>query len=219
MHQRIVLRANPAGRGTSHPGWQHHCSSPKLHYTAENALCKTIKQVLSRRRSGRESQIDRAAAGSAHVRAVHPGCARMPTDLQQTMEGLAVLLTLDKYAPLAYTCVCKNVDIGAAMVIIETSVFARQVQALLTDEEYRELQAALIERPNAGAIMVGSGGLRKMRWGRPGKGKRGGLRVIYYWAVAQEQLLMLFVYPKSEQEDLTAQQLRILRQIVEEEYP
>ena len=105
------------------------------------------------------------------------------------------------------------------MVIIETSVFTRQVEASLTDEEYRELQAALTERPNTGAIMVGSGGLRKMRWGRPGKGKRGGLRVIYYWAVAQEQLLMLFIYPKSEQEDLTAQQLRILRQIVEEEYP
>lgn len=105
------------------------------------------------------------------------------------------------------------------MVIIETSVFTRQVQALLSDEEYRELQKALANRPNAGSVIVGSGGLRKLRWATKGKGKRGGSRVIYYWAVAQEQLLMLLIYRKSEQEDLTRGQLKILKKIVEEEYP
>jgi len=64
----------------------------------------------------------------------------------------------------------------------------------------------------------GSGGLRKLRWSLPGRGKRGGARVIYYWAVIQEQLLMLFMYPKSERDDLTAAQIKILRTIVEEEY-
>jgi hypothetical protein len=105
------------------------------------------------------------------------------------------------------------------MVIIETSVFSRQVQALLTDEEYRELQKALVSRPHVGALIPGSGGLRKIRWALPGRGKRGGVRVIYYWAVSQEQLLMLFIYPKNELDDLTPAQIKILRTIVEEEYP
>lgn len=63
------------------------------------------------------------------------------------------------------------------MVIVETSVFTRQVQTLLTDDEYRRLQAALIERPDMGAIIVGSGGLRKVRWGARGRGKRGGVEL------------------------------------------
>ena len=104
------------------------------------------------------------------------------------------------------------------MVIIETSVFTRQVQKLLTDETYRELQIALAERPDLGAVMVGSGGLRKARWAAQGRGKRGGVRVIYYWAVKQEHLLMLLIYPKSERDDLTREQLKLLRKIVEEEY-
>ncbi len=105
------------------------------------------------------------------------------------------------------------------MVIIETSAFTRQVQALLSDEEYRELQTALIDRPTLGSIIVGSGGLRKVRWTAKGKGKRGGSRVIYYWTVRQDQLLMLLIYSKSEREDLTRDQLRILKKMIEEEYP
>lgn len=69
------------------------------------------------------------------------------------------------------------------MVIIETSIFTRQVQALLTEDEYRELQIVLVSRPNLGSVIKGSGGLRKVRWASSGKGKRGGVRVIYYWAV------------------------------------
>lgn len=104
------------------------------------------------------------------------------------------------------------------MVIIETSIFTRQVQKLLDDETYREFQIALAERPDMGAVMRGSGGLRKVRWAAQGRGKRSGVRVIYYWAVEQEQLLMLLMYPKSERDDLTREQLKILRKIVEEEY-
>ena len=69
-----------------------------------------------------------------------------------------------------------------------------------------------------GAVMVGSGGLRKARWAAQGRGKRGGVRVIYYWAVKHERLLMLLIYPKSERDDLTREQLKLLRKIVEEEY-
>lgn len=105
------------------------------------------------------------------------------------------------------------------MVIIETSVFTRQIQKLLTDEEYAKLQADLVRRPDAGVVIPGSGGLRKLRWGLAGRGKRGGVRVIYYWAVRQDQLLMLLMYPKNVQDDLTPEQVRALRRIVETEYP
>ena len=105
------------------------------------------------------------------------------------------------------------------MVIIETSVFTRRVQALLTDEEDRELQVALINRPTAGTLIEGGGGLRKVRWALPGRGKRGGARVIYYWAVEQGQLLMLFMFAKNERDDLSPAQRKTLRQIVEDEYP
>ena len=104
------------------------------------------------------------------------------------------------------------------MVIIETSIFTRQVLELLSDDEYRKLQVVLANRPNAGDLIKGSGGMRKIRWTIEGRGKRGGVRVIYYWAVKQERLLMLFIYPKSERGDLTPAQIKVLRNIIEGEY-
>jgi len=104
------------------------------------------------------------------------------------------------------------------MEIVETSIFTRRVLELLSDEAYRDLQSTLVIRPEAGAVMPGSGGLRKLRWAGSGRGKRGGVRVIYYWVTTQERLLMLYIYPKNEQDDLTAEQLKALRSIVEREY-
>ena len=103
------------------------------------------------------------------------------------------------------------------MVIIETSVFSRQVQDLLSDEEYKRLQSKLITRPDEGVIIPGSGGIRKVRWGYQGRGKRGGVRVIYYWIIADERLLMLLIYPKNVQDNLSPAQLKTLRQVVERE--
>ncbi|NCP15930.1 type II toxin-antitoxin system RelE/ParE family toxin [bacterium] len=105
------------------------------------------------------------------------------------------------------------------MIIIETSIFTRRIQALLSDEEYRLLQRTLVLRPDAGDLIPGSGGLRKIRWSAKGHGKRGGVRVIYFWAVSQERILMLLIYAKNEQDDLTPDQLKVLNRIVEEEYP
>jgi hypothetical protein len=105
------------------------------------------------------------------------------------------------------------------MIIVETSIFTRQVQAHLSDEEYRHLQMALFLHPEKGAVIKGSGGLRKTRWSLAQHGKRGGVRIIYYWAVVQEKILMLFMFAKNEQEDLTPAQLKVLRKIIEEEYP
>jgi hypothetical protein len=105
------------------------------------------------------------------------------------------------------------------MIILETTVFTRRVTQLLPDEQYRLLQASLIDRPDLGPVIPGGGGLRKIRWAAAGHGKRGGVRVIYYWAVAQDRILMLFIYAKNESADLTPAQVKMLRQIVEKEYP
>jgi len=102
------------------------------------------------------------------------------------------------------------------MRFVETPVFTREILRLLRDDDYRSLQFALLFRPDAGAIISGSGGLRKLRWSLPGRGKRGGMRVIYYWRKAEEVIYLLFVYPKNRQEDLTPQQLKILRNLVKE---
>jgi mRNA-degrading endonuclease RelE of RelBE toxin-antitoxin system len=93
------------------------------------------------------------------------------------------------------------------------------VQKLLRDEAYRELQNTLVKRPDMGAIIVGSGGIRKVRRAGASRGKSGGFRVIYYWAAAEDRILMLMIYPKSEKDDLTRDQIRILRKIIKEEYP
>jgi hypothetical protein len=103
------------------------------------------------------------------------------------------------------------------MRFVETPVFTASIHGLLSAERYRQLQVALVLRPEQGALIRGSGGLRKLRWSAPGRGKRGGLRVIYFWEPAEEWFLMLFAYPKNAQEDLTATQLRVLRRIVAEE--
>jgi len=105
------------------------------------------------------------------------------------------------------------------MVIFETSVFTRQVRELLGDDEYRLSQMELAGRPDAGKVIPGSGGLRKIRWSAKGKGKRGGTRVIYYWAEAYGQILMLFIYSKSDLGDLTRSQIMLLNKIMKEEYP
>jgi len=101
------------------------------------------------------------------------------------------------------------------MVIIETTIFTRLINTLMSDEDYRELQEALVQRPDLGDLIKGSGGLRKVRWKLEGRGKSGGVRVIYYWVVQDDQLRMLYVYPKGKQENLTPDQLQTLRQIVE----
>lgn len=99
------------------------------------------------------------------------------------------------------------------MVIIETPVFTKRVVELLTDAEYRELQLYMIVSPGAGVVIPGSHGLRKVRWRSSGKGKRGGTRVIYYWMKSKDTILMLFLFKKNERDDLTKEQLKMLRLI------
>ena len=102
------------------------------------------------------------------------------------------------------------------MVIIETHLFRKLIDQLMTDDEFTQLQRALIEYPDRGALIKHSGGLRKLRWSSGNGGKRGGLRIIYYWQSATDQVYLIFIYQKSVQKDLTDQQLSILRKLVED---
>ncbi len=101
------------------------------------------------------------------------------------------------------------------MIFIETPVFTRLVKSLISDEEYQKLQEALMVKPDLGVLIKHSGGLRKLRWRLEGKGKSGGVRVIYYWAVDDEHFRMLYMFPKGKQETLTSSQLMVLRQTLE----
>jgi len=101
------------------------------------------------------------------------------------------------------------------VIFVETSIFTEEIRRLLPDEGYRMLQTALMLRPDAGRLIRGSGGLRKVRWNLPGGGKRGGLRVIYYWD-PPDTIYLLLPFRKSEQDDLTSDQLGVLRKLVKE---
>jgi hypothetical protein len=92
------------------------------------------------------------------------------------------------------------------------------MEELLTDDEYRSLQLALLLRPEQGALIQGGRGLRKIRWTQKGKGKRGGARVIYYWYRDDGILFMLYAYSKSDQGDLTATQVKDLARLVRKEF-
>ena len=100
---------------------------------------------------------------------------------------------------------------------IETQLFSRLVQEYLTDEDYRDLQGELIKNPEAGSVIRGSGGVRKIRWTAPGRGKRGGYRVIYFVRHPKGIIWMLTIYPKSETDSISGHILKKIREELENE--
>ena len=102
------------------------------------------------------------------------------------------------------------------MEFIETSVFTKRITEILTDEEYRSLQEKLVENPKAGRLIPRGKGLRKYRWAASGKGKSGGARIIYYLYLSEEKIYMLLPYKKSNQADVTPEQMKILIDYVKE---
>jgi len=102
------------------------------------------------------------------------------------------------------------------MVFEEFAPFTRRVLELLDDEELADVQELLLTRPDAGKVIPKSGGLRKLRVAAKGHGKRGGARVIYYWVVDRDRILLLDIYAKNEKEDLSAAELKRLRTLIKE---
>lgn len=101
------------------------------------------------------------------------------------------------------------------MIFVETNIFTDDIKALLSDDEYVKFQAYLAENPLAGDVIQQTGGLRKIRWSAKVKGKRGGVRVIYYYVLPDSQIRLLLIYQKGRQDNLTAQQKKVLRQLNE----
>jgi len=98
------------------------------------------------------------------------------------------------------------------MVFIETRAFTKLLSNYLSDDDYRALQSYLLQKPDAGAIVRGSSGVRKVRWSAEGKGKSGGVRVMYYWQKSDHEIWMLTLYSKSERASISG---HILKQIAE----
>ncbi len=101
------------------------------------------------------------------------------------------------------------------MIFIESSLFSQRLPDYLSDDTYREFQEFLMKQPEAGDVIKSTGGLRKIRWTAKGHGKRGGIRMIYYWYVGPARFYLLTIYAKNEMSDLSADQRRILRELLE----
>ena len=103
-----------------------------------------------------------------------------------------------------------------ALVFIETKLFTQLVKTYLSDDEYRELQQYIMKNPEIGKIIRGGNGVRKARWASEGKGKSGGVRTIYYWAKARDQIYMLTMYSKTEKENIDKKTLAQIAKELEE---
>jgi mRNA-degrading endonuclease RelE of RelBE toxin-antitoxin system len=101
------------------------------------------------------------------------------------------------------------------MVFMETAYFTRIIADYLSDDEQGKFQAHLIENPDNGDIIKGTGGVRKIRWGAKGKGKSGGVRIIYYWRSTRDHIYLLTIYGKNEASTLTANEKEYLKNMVE----
>ncbi len=101
------------------------------------------------------------------------------------------------------------------MTFIETKLFSRLIGGYLADEEYSALQSALMANPEAGDLIRGSGGVRKLRWSVAGRGKRGGIRVIYYLRSQQGEIWMLTAYAKNEADTIPAHALKKIREEID----
>jgi hypothetical protein len=101
------------------------------------------------------------------------------------------------------------------VIFVETPAFTRRITELLEDDDYARLQCYLVEHPDVGDLMEGTGGLRKVRVAMAGRGKSAGARVIYYHFVPRSHIAMLLIFAKNEREDLTSDQRYALRKIIE----
>jgi len=102
---------------------------------------------------------------------------------------------------------------GGLVTVVETPLFVRQAEALWCEEERQEFIGYIASDPERGDVIPGTGGVRKLRWRRPGSGKRGGVRVVYFYYRPTVPLYLLMVYGKSRKEDLTPDEKRAVRDL------
>lgn len=102
------------------------------------------------------------------------------------------------------------------MIFIEAAPFTKYLGDYLNDDEYRGLQSFLIEQPEAGDLIQDTGGLRKLRWNMDNKGKRGGIRVIYYWQISEDQIYLFTLYAKNEISDLSSDEKKSLKKMLKD---
>jgi len=102
------------------------------------------------------------------------------------------------------------------MEFIETPIFTKLITELLPDDSYRLLQDDIAKNPQIGDLIPGGGGIRKLRFALPGRGKRGGARLIYYWQTSKDRIYMLLAYAKAKKENLEPEQTALLKALVKE---
>jgi hypothetical protein len=107
----------------------------------------------------------------------------------------------------------------ANMEFFEAPAFTRHIASYMSDDEYCRMQEELASDPELGNVMPGTGGFRKLRWGDPrrGKGRRSGLRVIYYYFSSDQQIWLMTIYDKDEASDLTPQEKKALKAAIDAE--
>lgn len=104
------------------------------------------------------------------------------------------------------------------MRFVETPIFTRLLRRRMAGDDYRAMQLAPVFRPDGGFVIPGSGGLRKIRWGSAGRGKRGGVRVICFWPPATDTIHPLYGFSKRRRGDLSKERSGVLRRLVQEEF-
>lgn len=117
---------------------------------------------------------------------------------------------LDCWAPLAYSRIVPQ----QMITVVETPLFLRQAKDVWDEPEREDCVNFIARNPEAGDVIPETGGVRKLRWGRAGSGKRGGARVIYFYHDAGRPLYLLMVYAKAQQEDLSPDEKRAVRKLV-----
>ena len=98
---------------------------------------------------------------------------------------------------------------------IETKIFSKRIAGLISDDEFAEFQAELVQNPEKGPVIEGTGGLRKVRWKLKGKGKSGGLRIMYLFLKMHGMIHLVFVFVKGESDNLTSREKKELKIIVD----
>ena len=150
-----------------------------------------------------------AAAGVDHP----PELLEVPPDLGELVDPQAhVEISPEHRRWSVYPSLTYN---DLVFVFIETKLFSRLAEDHLSDDEYKELQQSLIANPEAGDLIRGSGGLRKLRWRGSGRGKRGGLRIIYYLRTRQGEIWLLTLYPKNVSDDIPPKVLRKIKEQID----